>query len=187
MLGQLYSIALKSVLLIGTACFLLCMVGCSPSKPIQAEEQQRHDQPEEKKIRLSESEATFNPSEYDREIELRLHTRSEEQKPQAPLEIPKDSMSIQEEVIQGYRIQIFASSNMDEAMEMKNLAVEKCAGDSVYIVFDAPVYKVRIGDFVNRYEANLRLPEFIEKGFRDPWIVPDQIVQRKLVPVPFAK
>ena len=183
MLGQLYSIASKPFLTVGIVLPLLIMTGCSSSKPIQAEEKPKHDQPQEKRIRLSESEATFNPSEYDREIDLPSPTRSEEQKPQAPIEIPKDSMSVQEEVVQGYRIQIFSSSNMDEVAEMKILAMEKCAGDSIYIVFDAPVYKVRIGDFVNRYEANLRLPEFIEKGFRDPWVVPDRIVQRKLVPV----
>jgi hypothetical protein len=49
------------------------------------------------------------------------------------------------------------------------------------------VYKVRVGDFANRYEANQRLPEFVEKGYRDAWIVPDRIVQRKLVRVSISK
>ena len=187
MLGQLHSIVLKPFLLVGVCLALTIMTGCSSSQPIQTEEKPIREQPEEKRITLSESEATFNPSEYDREIELAPPTRTEEQKPQTPIEIPKDSMALQEEVVQGYRIQIFSSPNMDEATAAKNLAVEKCVGDSIYVVFDAPVYKVRIGDFVNRYEANLRLPEFIEKGFRDPWVVPDRIVQRKLVPVPSKK
>jgi hypothetical protein len=44
-----------------------------------------------------------------------------------------------------------------------------------------------VGDFVNRYEANQRLPEFVEKGYRDAWIVPDRTVQRKLVRVSISK
>jgi hypothetical protein len=113
--------------------------------------------------------------------------RGTEQKQQNPLEIPKDSMIVQEEVVQGYRIQIFSSSNVDETTLMKNLAVEKFVGDSIYVVYDAPVYKVRIGDFINRYEANQRLPEFVEKGYRDAWIVPDRIVQRTFVRVSISK
>ena len=96
-------------------------------------------------------------------------------------------MIVQEEVVQGFRIQIFSSSNVDEATLMKNLALEKFVGDSIYVVYDAPVYKVRVGDFLNRYEANQRLPEFVEKGYREAWIVPDRIVQRKLVRVSISK
>jgi hypothetical protein len=70
---------------------------------------------------------------------------------------------------------------------MKEVVTEKFIGDSVYVVYDAPVYKIRVGDFVNRYEANQRLPEFTEKGYRDAWIVPDRIVQRKFVRVPLPK
>jgi hypothetical protein len=66
---------------------------------------------------------------------------------------------------------------------MKTVAVEKFPRDSIYVVYDAPVYKIRVGDFISRYEANQRLPEFVEKGYRDAWIVPDRIVQRKLIRV----
>ncbi len=94
---------------------------------------------------------------------------------------------MQEETVQGFRIQIFSSSNIDDANAAKKGAEGKFSNDSVYIVFDAPVYKVRVGDFVNRYDASQRLPEFVDKGYRDAWIVPDQIEQRKIVRVPLPK
>ena len=187
MLDQLYSINSNRQLFAGLLLLTTVVAGCTSSKPIQTGEKQKYEQSREKKLQLSEYEATLNPIEFDREIEEMQKTRSEEQKQQIPLEIPKDSMVIQEEVVQGFRIQIFSSSNVDETTLMKNLALEKLVGDSIYVVYDAPVYKVRVGDFVNRYEANQRLPEFVEKGYRDAWIVPDRIVQRKLLRVSIPK
>ncbi|MGD1044183.1 MAG: SPOR domain-containing protein [Bacteroidota bacterium] len=187
MLDQLYPIKIKKQLFVGIILLTALMVGCTSSKPFLVEEKPKHEQPKEKKLLLSEYEATLNPVEFDQEIEIVQKVRSEEQKQQNPLEIPKDSMIVEEEVVQGFRIQIFSSSNMDETTLMKNLALEKFVGDSIYVVYDAPVYKVRVGDFVNRYEANQRLPEFVEKGYRDAWIVPDRITQRKIVRVPISK
>jgi hypothetical protein len=187
MLDQLYPIKIKKQLLAGFLLVTVFMVGCTSSKSSLVEEKPKYEQPKEKKLLLSEYEATLNPAEFDQEIEIVQKTQDEEQKQQNPLEIPRDSMVVQEEVVQGFRIQIFSSSNVDETTLMKNLALEKFVGDSIYVVYDAPVYKVRIGDFVNRYEANQRLPEFVEKGYRDAWIVPDRVVQRKLVHVSISK
>jgi hypothetical protein len=170
---------------------ILLVTGCSSSQSFQDEilkqESSKREVSKEKKMPLSAYEATLNPVDYDQEVEVTQKAHSEGKILQAPLEIPKDSMVIQEEVVQGFRIQIFSSSNVDETTLMKNIAVQKFLGDSIYVVYDAPVYKVRVGDFVNRYEANQRLPEFVEKGYRDAWIVPDRITQRKLVRVSLPK
>jgi len=148
------------------------------------EEKPKSEPIREKKLLLSEYEATLNPVKFDREIEAAPNVQKPEVQQSSPVDIPRDTLIVQEEVIQGFRIQIFSSSNVDETTLMKNLALEKFVGDSIYVVYDAPVYKVRVGDFVNRYEANQRLPEFIEKGYRDAWIVPDRIIQRKFVRMP---
>jgi hypothetical protein len=187
MLDQLHPIKIRKQLFVSIVLLTALVVGCSSSKLFLTEEKAKSEQIKEKKLPLLEYETTLNPIEYDKEIEIVQKARGEEQKEQNPLEIPKDSVIVQEEVVQGFRIQIFSSSNVDEITLMKNLALEKFVGDSIYIVYDAPVYKVRIGDFVNRYEANQRLPEFVEKGYRDAWIVPDRIIQRKLVRVSIPK
>jgi len=170
---------------------LLAVMGCSSSQPSMRDEQSpeaaKPEVQKERKLPLSTYEATLNPADFDQEVEVIQKSQSEEKKPQAPLEIPKDSLIVQEEVVQGFRIQVFSSSNVDEATLMKSVTWEKFMGDSIYVVYDAPVYKVRVGDFVSRYEANQRLPEFVEKGYRDAWIVPDRIIQRKLVRISLPK
>ena len=187
MLDQRYSVKNRNQVFTGLFLLSMLAAGCTSSKQVAAVDKPKNDQTKEKKLLLSEYEGTLNPAEYDQEIEFAQKGHGTDEKQQNSLEIPKDSLFVQEEVVQGFRIQIFSSSNVDETLLMKNLALEKLVGDSIYVVYDAPVYKVRVGDFVNRYEASQRLPEFIEKGYRDAWIVPDRIVQRKLVRFPISK
>ncbi len=131
---------------------------------------------------LREYEATLKPSDFDEEpTALQQEHRAEQLR--VPIEISKDSVAVHEEVVQGFRIQLFSSSNIDEATAAKMEAALKFISDSIYVVFDAPVYKVRVGDFINRYEANQRLPDFVAQGFRDAWVVPDRVIQRKVVRV----
>jgi hypothetical protein len=166
-------------------------IGCSSPQQLAEKELKQEikksEPPPEKKLPLAEYEATLNPSDFDQEVELVQKAHTEDKKVQKPLEIPKDSLVLQEEVVQGFRIQVFSSSNVDDAGLMKTVVMEKFIDDSVYVVYDAPVYKVRVGDFVSRFDANQRLPEFVEKGYRDAWIVPDRVVQRKMIRVAIPK
>lgn len=188
MLDQLHTVIITQRLPAGILLIMLLAGGCSSPRPFIEEEKTNEEVlKKETKRPLSEYEATLDPMKYDQEVEIVEKAHVEEKKQQAPLEIPKDSLVVQEEVIQGFRIQVFSSSGVDEANLMKSITQEKFTGDSVYVVYDAPVYKVHVGDFVNRYEANQRLPEFVDKGYRDAWIVPDRIIQRKLVRIPLPK
>jgi hypothetical protein len=187
MLDQLHTMMKTQILFSALCVLVLLTAGCTSSRPFIRDEEPKQETPKEGKRSLAEYEATLNPADYDQEVEVVEKAHVEEKKQQAPLEIPKDSFVVEEEVVQGFRIQVFSSSGVDEATRMKEVVTEKFIGDSVYVVYDAPVYKIRVGDFVNRYEANQRLPEFTEKGYRDAWIVPDRIVQRKFVRGPLPK
>lgn len=185
MLDQLHSIMTLQRLLRFAVLLMVLVASCAPSRRF-AEERKSKESLKEKKLPLAEYEATLNPSDYDQEVEAvqKVHT---DERNRSQLNIPKDSTVVQEEMVQGFRIQIFSSSNVDEANIVKNTVAEKFLFDSVYVVYDPPVYKVRVGDFTNRYEANQRLPEFVDKGYRDAWIVPDQVAQRKTVRFPSPK
>jgi hypothetical protein len=185
MLDKLYSI-IKTPVFYSIFCILvLITAGCSSSSQSARERELRQET--DIKRSLAEYDPTLNPADYDQEIDVVEKKQVEEKGQRSPVEIPKDSLVIEEEIVQGFRIQIFSSSGVDEVTLIKDIASSKFFGDSVYVVYDAPVYKVRVGDFLNRYEANQRLPEFIEKGYRDAWIVPDRIIQRKSVHVPLPK
>ena len=40
-----------------------------------------------------------------------------------------------------------------------------------YRVFDPPFYKVRVGDFINWYDAEKLQKLAIQKGFREAWVI----------------
>ena len=126
-------------------------------------------------------EASFNPADYDETIEEAQKPRQQERRPRTT-ESDQDSVMVETEVLQGFRIQIFATPNIDEANAMRITAAQRITEDSVYVVFDPPVYKVRLGDFRTRADANQRLGMLVQQGFPDAWVVSDRIIIRKFLP-----
>ncbi len=78
----------------------------------------------------------------------------------------------------GYRIQIVQTTDPDKAKEVKRDAILRFEHE-VYRVFDAPHYKVRIGNFVNWNDAEKVQELAIKKGFRESWVIRTKIDLRK--------
>ena len=135
---------------------------------------------QERPVPLSQYEKAFNPSDYNDEIDA-VQKQHELEQQRAAAEHQRDSVVVESEFSQGFRIQIFATGSIDEANAMRMTAVQRIPEDSVYVVFDPPVYKVRVGDFKTKTEANQRLGVIAGLGFTDAWIVSDKIIQSKLV------
>ncbi len=157
------------------------VLGCGSAAPQSVPEQKAK---KDLKQPLSYYEATLDPSDYDEEVEVVVQKKDSVDKPHTELTIPRDSTTVEEVPQLGFRIQVFSTSSIDEAMKMKVDVLAKLPQDSVYVVYDPPVYKVRLGDFPSRYEASIRLSSVVDQGFPDAWIVPDNIVTRKLVRIP---
>jgi hypothetical protein len=157
------------------------MLACSgPQRSTDDTPHKRAPTKEGEKAPLEVFESTFQPSRYDEDVEAieqRLGERGVQPDEQ------RDSVKVEEEVLPGFRIQIFASPRIDEATLAKQTAAQLITTDSLYIVFDPPVYKVRVGDYPTRLEANRALASIMQKGYPDAWIVTDRIIQRKYIPI----
>jgi hypothetical protein len=160
---------------------LILLGGCrSSEESLKKEEAAPSAGEREQKAPLSTFEKTFNPSLYDQEIRevQRTHEISKEK---GAARNEEDSLVVESEFAHGFRIQIFATAHIDEANAMKMAAAQRVTEDSIYVVFDPPLYKVRLGDFQTRVEANQKLASLADKGFPDAWVVSDRIVLRKSV------
>ncbi len=74
----------------------------------------------------------------------------------------------------GFRLQVYESSSVDAANH--NLKkFKKALDDSVYMIFEAPLYKIRTGNFITKKEAETRKKVLKNKGYRDIWIVRSRI------------
>jgi len=77
-------------------------------------------------------------------------------------------------IIEGFRVQVLATSSQENADRLRyELAIEY--GKDIYIVFDAPNYKVRIGNFTDRRLAEKLRLELINKGYPSSWIIRTRI------------
>ncbi|RME00906.1 MAG: SPOR domain-containing protein, partial [Calditrichaeota bacterium] len=74
----------------------------------------------------------------------------------------------------GYRVQILQTEDAEEARMVQKDAILALDAD-VYLIYDNPYYKVRVGDFASRYEAETFLEKVVKKGYSSAWIVRTRI------------
>ena len=109
----------------------------------------------------------------------------QEDPPQFPIVINKvftgkhvfllDSINqLKAKVNDGFRIQIFESMVSSiaraEAKRFQNIL-----GDTVYIDFETPLYKLRIGNYFDRKKAEKAISAIKRLGAKDSWIVRTKI------------
>lgn len=84
-----------------------------------------------------------------------------------------------DETTSGFRVQVLTTTNLDSANFAKNLIQTLLNSSSfkyqVYIVYEPPNYKVRVGDFERLQDASLLRKFLIDNGFKYAWIVNDRI------------
>lgn len=89
----------------------------------------------------------------------------------------------QPSLLPGYRVQIISTPFEEAAREVRKEALLKFE-EPVYMVFDAPYYKVRVGDCLSRFEAEELQQKAIEKGFGQAWVVRTMVVPGGVPPRP---
>ena len=87
-----------------------------------------------------------------------------------------ENISSNEEInfIKGYRVQIVISQNEQELQDVK-IEIEKSIDEKTYIIFELPNYKLRVGNFLNRKEAESFQKKIVRLGYRTAWVVPTMI------------
>ena len=77
----------------------------------------------------------------------------------------------------GFRIQVFETSSSEKANSVFKKYKNKMV-DSLYLIFDAPLYKIQYGNFSKKYEAENVKKQLSQKGFKNIWIVRSRIEQK---------
>ena len=55
--------------------------------------------------------------------------------------------------VKGFRIQITSTNSRDQAFNVKTLVLSRFPDQKVYTTYQAPLFKVRVGDFIKRDDA----------------------------------
>src|SRR5450631_3049616 len=76
--------------------------------------------------------------------------------------------------IQGFRIQIFFGSERKNAHDARNKVLQLFPDADVYLLYQQPYFKVRVGDYRTKLEAHHMFKELLSH-FDKIFIVPDKI------------
>jgi hypothetical protein len=82
--------------------------------------------------------------------------------------------SVQQE-INGYRIQIFRTEDLNEAKRRESIYIDTFGEDNVILIFEKPFYRIRVGRFRNKEEAEEFYNSLSQRGIQDAIIVPDRV------------
>jgi len=81
-------------------------------------------------------------------------------------------------ISEGYRVQVLATRYFEYADSLA-ISISDKITDSVYVEFETPNYKVRVGDFINRDSAELLQKELLNMGYQSAWILRSKITAQK--------
>ena len=76
---------------------------------------------------------------------------------------------------QGFRVQIYSASTRHAAEEARDKARLQFDRDDVIIDFEPPYFKVRVGNFTTRSDAEKLLDHMKKAGYTTPFVVQTQI------------
>lgn len=79
-----------------------------------------------------------------------------------------------EHVLKGYRVQIFLNADRRQAETMRAQFLQKHPEVPAYLSYQAPNFKVRVGDLLTRLEGE-KLRAELKAEFPGCYIVPDEI------------
>lgn len=94
-----------------------------------------------------------------------------------PEKFQKEIKRWEEQERPGWRVQILATTMDKQARDAQREAVVKFS-EGVYIIYDPPMYKLRVGNCETREEAQELRKFAVALGYRDAWIVRDKIIAK---------
>jgi hypothetical protein len=123
---------------------------------------------------LAAHEPTFRPSEYKLDFKL---IRAEEAQQFNALHSATVYLAAVPETIPGFRIQVLLTQEIDEANTALLNLEQQLPEESAYMAYDAPYYKIRVGNFPERATANALLKRLVGLGYKEAWIVPENVLK----------
>jgi len=123
---------------------------------------------------LARYEPTFNPSDFDPDI---ITLEQQEEQRHNALTYAEVAAPVLPETIPGFRIQVMFTQEIDEASQIRDTLSTLLPNEWVYIVYEVPYYKVRVGNYSDRPAASPLLKRLQLLGYKDAWIVPDNIIK----------
>ena len=142
---------------------ILYLAGCSGSKSVT--KQETHSD--------AKYDESFDPMTLDdNDIEFPSIVKNTDPNNNNTTTNTTNTPDIQKEV-NGFRVQIIATQDLEKATLLEEEAKSQFSvnGHKTYLVFEAPLYKIRLGDFTSRNQADELKIQALKYGYREAFIV----------------
>ncbi|MCJ7507334.1 MAG: SPOR domain-containing protein [candidate division Zixibacteria bacterium] len=130
----------------------------------------------------TQAEKEFNPLGFEedkkiltqREYQGKSEASEEEGESQVYVK-PDSSRESEEQYKTVYRVQVYVSKTPGEAASFADSIKSIVDSEKVYIEYQSPYYRVRIGNFSGFDEAEVLMDKLKKMGFRDAWVVKTRV------------
>lgn len=154
------------------------LIGCSASTSSRYETKKETGKETETEVTKDAAEE-FDITPYQTEINIETPSIATDKLPPDVWYGYEDSSSNTERKIvgttDGYRVQVLSTDDIDEANRIRKEIDEKTTRKEVYVIFEPPFYKVKVGDFTSKSEAdNLRF-KLNQLGYTESKVVQETV------------
>jgi hypothetical protein len=165
-------------ILIGITTITLLLIGCSASTGSRYETKKETGEETSTEVKNEVAE-DFDITPYHTEINIEAPPIGTDKLPSDVWYGYVDSSSVNEKRIagttDGYRVQVLSTDDIDEANRVRAEVYEITSRKEVYIIFEPPFYKVKVGDFTSKSEAdNLRF-KLSQLGYTESKVVQETV------------
>lgn len=156
-----------------TLFLVFAAVGCASS--VETKQEEEEGRAEAAGESIDKYERTFNPAEYNPSVETVVQLAKGDTAGKGNSAKPTDALPA--EITSGFRIQVLSTTEIDSANAVKNELSTLPESVGIYVIYDSPYYKVRVGDFLSRPETNQLLKALMNRGYDEAWIVADRVLK----------
>jgi hypothetical protein len=154
------------------------LIGCSASTGSRYETKKETGKENETEVTKDAAE-DFDITPYQTEIDIEAPPIATDKLPPDVWYGYEDSASdIERKIVgttDGYRVQVLSTDDIDEANRIRTEIYEKISRKEVYVIFEPPFYKVKVGDFTTKSEAdNLRF-KLNQLGYSESKVVQETV------------
>ncbi|MCU0332417.1 MAG: SPOR domain-containing protein [Ignavibacteriaceae bacterium] len=156
----------------------LLIIGCSASTGSRYETKKETENETSTEV-TKEVVEDFDITPYQTEIDIEVPPIATDKLPPDVWYGYDDSLvEMQRQIVgttDGYRVQVLSTDNIDEANQVRAEVYEKATRKEVYVIFEPPFYKVKVGDFTLKSEAeNLRF-KLNQLGYTESKVVQETV------------
>ena len=144
------------------------IIGCAATKEISEDVPEPEKQPE--------YDESFDPLTLN-DDDIVIAASTEGQSGTTTGNPVDQEVSDQPKIINGFRVQILATKNIETASLFEQEAAERFQhlDHKTYLLFETPLYKIRVGDCKERSQAEALRDLAVEYGYREAFIVRSKI------------